>query len=110
MQQPDLPAQPGYDKGKHLGTRMTIKKTWKRERRVYIYKCEGCSKNRQTYKRKKTRELCRLCKKNWVNPNQQSLFPGEKVEVIQEVNKATGQPVNILANGIQLLTDGKENK
>lgn len=94
------------ESGQDLATSMTIKKTWKKERRVYIYKCVNCGKTRQTYKRKKTREMCRLCKRTWVNPNQGTLFPEPKVEVLSKINKATGETEQVVANGVELYNNG----
>lgn len=48
-----------------------------KERRIYYFRCTGCGhENRQTLKRRKAKlSICRKCIKNYIHPNQQSLFP-----------------------------------
>jgi NAD-dependent SIR2 family protein deacetylase len=50
-------------------------KTYK-ERRLYYFTCEQCGKvNRHSFKRKKAKgKICKKCRGQYINPNQQSLF------------------------------------
>lgn len=56
---------------------MKSERTWNRERRVYVFSCDGCHKDdAQTYRRAKARrKLCRICRRGVdTNPNQSTLF------------------------------------
>ena len=50
-----------------------------KERRLYFSeKCENCGKGFQSFKRSKVKGgLCRKCRKNQPDPNQQPLFTGQ---------------------------------
>lgn len=51
-----------------------------KERRIWFYTCAVCGKaRRQSHKKQKARDaICKVCKKNEVPENQQSLFDNEK--------------------------------
>lgn len=64
-------------------------KTYK-ERRLYYFTCEQCGKeNRHSFKRKKAKmKVCKRCRKNAVDPNQQSLFEVNQSNVLQIFGEA----------------------
>ena len=70
------------------------------ERRIYYFTCSSCGhENRQTLKRRKAKQaICRKCKRNYVDPNQQSLFQFEtqiKGKINDEPEKSKKNPTVI---------------
>lgn len=53
-----------------------------KERRLYFSEeCEKCGKPYQSFKRSRVKHgLCRKCRRNQPDPNQQTLFPGVSVD------------------------------
>ncbi len=70
------------------------------ERRLYFSgRCEKCGNGFQSFKRSRIKHgLCRKCRKNWVDPNQTSLFEGHTIEETKDrlVEKIKGVPFLVI--------------
>jgi uncharacterized OB-fold protein len=66
-----------------------------KERRLYFFTCEQCGKvNRHSFKRRKAQGgVCKKCKRQVVDPNQQALFPQplNQLEIHRQIDKILGK-------------------